>query len=196
MTDLITLAEYKDISGKVNDKDDTLISATLPGVSSYIRSYCNRSFTEYFATNKTEYFSFEWAGEVVFLNETPIVELVSVSERDNPSESYTTLTTNTDFVLDSRLDAIFRLNGSGGRKYFCKGIDAVKVEYKAGFENLPDDLKLATVDLVNYYMRDEYKTEKTNISFTVKTPGTSSSFNNGNLPDHIRRVLDMYRNNV
>lgn len=194
MTNLITLEQYKAIKNKVNDKDDALISATLPGISSLVRSYCNRNFTEFFDTDKTELFSFEWGQEAVFLSETPIVEVVSVEERLNSSEDYTLLEVGTDYVVDLNLDAIYRVsNGYLGKK-FCRGVNCVRVVYKAGYEEVPTDLQLAIADLVTYYINDEYKTEKTNLSFTLKTPGTSSKQGDGNLPDHIKRVLDLHRN--
>ena len=57
----------------------------------------------------------------------------------------------------------------------------------------PEDVKLATVDLVNYYLKEEYKESKTAQAFSIETPGTTTIRGDDSFPDHIKRVLDMYK---
>ena len=57
----------------------------------------------------------------------------------------------------------------------------------------PEDVKLATIDLVNYYLKEEYKESKTAQAFSIETPGTTTIRGDDSFPDHIKRVLDMYK---
>ena len=52
---------------------------------------------------------------------------------------------------------------------------------------------LAVVDLITYYFKKEHKQRRTLGGATLDNPGTSS-LDGGGLPDHIKRVLDMYKN--
>ena len=58
---------------------------------------------------------------------------------------------------------------------------------------VPEDIKLATIDVVNYYLKEEYKEAKTAQAFSIDVPGTSSLPRTDSFPDHISRVLDMYK---
>ena len=78
-------------------------------------------------------------------------------------------------------------------KAFPKGRKAVKVVYTAGYSSCPEDLKLALFDLVKYYLKDERKERMTIAGATVQNSVSTSIKNNAGFPDHIKRVLDMYK---
>ena len=65
--------------------------------------------------------------------------------------------------------------------------------YTAGYETTPEDLKLAVFDLVTYYHRNEHKQRMNQGPAAINNPGSTSLRNNSDFPDHIKRVLDMYR---
>ena len=65
--------------------------------------------------------------------------------------------------------------------------------YNAGYSATPDDLKLALFDLVNYYLKGEHKERRTLGGATLQNQGTSGVRDNTDFPDHIKRVLDLYR---
>ena len=58
----------------------------------------------------------------------------------------------------------------------------------------PADLKLAVIDLVTYYHKDEYKERKVMAGASIQNAGSTSQANNVAFPDHIKRVLDLYKN--
>ena len=58
----------------------------------------------------------------------------------------------------------------------------------------PKDLQLAVADLITYYLKDEYKERRTLQGASVQNRGTSSMSDNVDFPDHIKRVLDLYKN--
>ena len=66
--------------------------------------------------------------------------------------------------------------------------------YTAGYESTPEDLKLAVYDLITYYLKDEYKQRQTLSGATRENSSTTSMTNSPAFPDHIKRVLDLYKN--
>jgi hypothetical protein len=70
----------------------------------------------------------------------------------------------------------------------------VRVTYTAGYAETPLDLRLAVVDLVTYYFKGEHKQRQTLAGATIQNPGSASVRNSVAFPDHIKRVLDLYKN--
>lgn len=193
MADLITLATYKDAEGLSTPKEDVRINALIPSVSQLVKTYCGNSFVDHFSSAKTETFTINWATHIVQLTENPIVAITSVQERDSYSDTYTTLTTGAyEYALDSDTDSILR-TGSSGYRNWPTGVDAVKVVYTAGYSAVPADLKLAVIDLVTYYLKDEYKERRTIQGASIQNATSTSQSNNVGFPDHIKRVLDFYK---
>jgi hypothetical protein len=55
-------------------------------------------------------------------------------------------------------------------------------------------LQLAVADLITYYLKDEYKERRSMQGASITNRGTSSMRDNVDFPDHIKRVLDLYKN--
>ena len=124
-----------------------------------------------------------------------MVSVVTVQERDGYDQSYTTLTTGTyEYYLDTRTDSIVRTNESGKRLNWKHGLGAVRVTYRAGYDSTPADLKLAIFDLITYYLRDEHKERRTLGGASIQNQSSTTQRNNVTFPDHIKRVLDLYKN--
>ena len=195
MADLVTLEEYKDAENINTTKDDTRLSALIVSVSQLVKTYCANSIIDFYSTNKTETFNIDWNSHIVQLTESPIVEVSLVQERDSYQESYTTLTTTAhEYFLDEKTDSIIRTNAGNTYKNWPRGAGAVKVIYKAGYASTPADLKLAIFDLVTYYHKDEHKQRQTIAGASIQNQASTSQRNNVAFPDHIKRVLDLYKN--
>ena len=195
MADLVTLEEYKDAENIVTTKDDTRLSALIVSVSQLVKTYCANSIIDFYSTNKTETFNIDWNSHIVQLTESPIVEVSLVQERDSYQESYTTLTTTAhEYFLDEKTDSIIRTNAGNTYKNWPRGAGAVKVIYKAGYASTPADLKLAVIDLITYYHKDEHKQRRTIAGASIQNETSTSQRNNVAFPDHIKRVLDLYKN--
>jgi len=194
MADLITLASYKEAEGLSTPKEDLRITALLPSVSQLVKTYCGNSFVDFYSSNKTETFNIDWGTYIVQLTESPVNTIVSVQERQSYSASYVTLTTGAyEYALDTKTDSILRTN-SGSYQNWAQGVDAVKVVYTAGYSAVPDDLKLAVIDLITYYLKDEHKERRTIAGASIQNSSSSSQRDNVAFPDHIKRVLDLYKN--
>ena len=197
MADLVTLQQYKDFAGLQSLKNDARINIVIDQVSQLVKSYCGTTIIDYASTNKTEYFNIGLGVDRIILEESPLIQVVSVEERTSQADAYVTLITeNSDssgkyeYIADMESDSIVRTT-STGTKPFPKGMKAVKVVYKAGYTSTPDDLKLAVFDLIKYYMKDEHTQRRTISGATIENQGTGEG---RGFPDHIKRVLDMYKN--
>ena len=193
MTDLITLATYKTAEGIQATKDDAKLELLITSVSQLVKTYCNTTFIDYYTNAKTEVSNINYNEAFVQLSEGPVVmsdgNKPVVSERDSITSSYTTLTQDVDYYVDTDLDCIYRMN-----KAWPKGPGAVKVVYKAGYATRPAELKLAVIDLITYYHKDEHKARQTIAGASIQNQSSSSQRNNVAFPDHIKRVLDLYKN--
>lgn len=178
---LITLADYKLYAG-INSTDfDDRLSSLVSKVSELVKTYCNRLFVDGYDPTSglfleiTEYTNRDGS---YYPNEFPIQEVVTVEYSTNNGETYTTVS---GFAFDKVKEAIYIPDE--GRE----GINAFKIVYKGGYQTTPEDLKLACLDLVEYYYKNESTVRKTSNNNVVEYVTTSD------LPSHIKRVLDLYR---
>ena len=193
MANLINLADYKIAEGIQSTKDDAKLDLLINSVSQLVKTYCNTTFVDYYTNAKTELFNINYNESFVQLSEGPVVmsdgNKPVISERDSITSSYTTITQDVDYYVDTDLDCIYRMN-----KAWPKGPGAVKVVYKAGYATIPADLKLAVIDLITYYHKDEHKARQTIAGASIQNQSSTSQRNNVAFPDHIKRVLDLYKN--
>ena len=196
MADLITRDEYKSLKNLSQSvKEDGRIDALIDSVSPLVKTYCGNSIVDYYSSNKTETFNINWDTYVVQLTESPVNAIVSVQEREGYSSAYSTLTTgDNEYFLDLETDSVIRTTTGSAYKNWPQGPGAVKIVYTAGYSTTPKDLQLAVADLITYYLKDEYKERRTLQGASVQNRGTSSMSDNVDFPDHIKRVLDLYKN--
>jgi hypothetical protein len=190
MANLITLTEYKTAQGINSTQHDDALNALIDSISQLVKTYCGHAITDYYSTNKVETISINWNTPIAQLTESPVNTIVTVEERDSLSSSYVTLTANEDYFFDSNLDVIYRTTSSGNYMSWKVGPGSVRVTYTAGYETCPEDLKLAVIDLVTYYHKDEYKPRQT---LSGATRENAASGDTKGFPDHIKRILDLYK---
>ena len=197
MSNLITLEEYKTSENIQSTKEDLRILSLISSVSQLVKTYCGNSFIDYYTDTaedqKVETFNINWATNLVQLTESPVVSVTSVEIRDSYDSSYTTVPSG-EFFLDTSTDSIYRVTTNGQSRNWPTGPASVRIKYKAGYESCPHDLELAVFDLVTYYLKDEHKARQTIAGASIQNQGSSSQRNNVAFPDHIKRVLDLYKN--
>lgn len=180
---LITREEYKAYKNISSPNQDTEIDALLAPVSEFVKRYCACTFVDYLNDAKTEYFNGGY--EFLILKETPVVAVNSVEYSSDFGQTYSEIVEFVDWVLDG--DLIIATAADG----FKKQLRGYKVTYTAGYESIPEDLKLAVFDLLTYYRQNDSAVKST------KAPGTNSVqieyISTTSLPAHIRRVLDLYK---
>lgn len=201
MADLITLDDYKLLEGVTSTQYDEKFEKLITSVSKLVRTYCNSEFDTY-ATSPgyTELFDIQWDTYTVQLKYSPVISITNVYERSSQSTAYKELFSNGagspaeySWYLDSISDSIFRTQENGSYRNWAKGVGSVKVTYLAGYTSVPVDLELAVADIITYYHKDEQKERQSIGSATREGAGSSAIRNDPGFPDHIRRVLDMYR---
>jgi hypothetical protein len=195
MANLITVEEYKESEGIEKPKDDLRLNYLIPSVSQLVKTYCGNSFVDYYSTNKIDTINIDWDTHIVQLTESPVNTIVSVEERDTYEDSYNILTTAAhEYYLDSVTDSVIRTTGGSSYKNWRRGPGAVRITYTAGYASIPVDLRLAVTDLVTYYLKDEHKERRTIAGASIQNQASTSQRNNVAFPDHIKRVLDLYKN--
>ena len=200
MADLVTLQQYKDFAGLKSLEHDARINVVIDSVSQLVKSYCGTSLIDYASTNKVEYKTIKDSlVKTIILDESPLIEVVSVQERTTQADAYVTLITeNSDssgkyeYIVEDESDSIVRTNSTGEISW-AKGPKSVKITYKAGYTSTPQDLRLAVYDLIKYYMKDERKERMSISGASVENALSSSLSGNIGFPDHIKRILDMYK---
>lgn len=184
-TDLVTVKEYKSYLGISSTTQDDLIASLITKTSQLVKKTCRRTFNDYVDEFKVEIS--KGGSNRILLQETPIIQVASVDFSEDFGNTYTTLTELQDYVVDQEADAIELI----AYPYIdYKKVNAFKVTYTAGYEEIPPDLKLAVFDLVHYYIRND------SAIHSSKAVGANTVqieyITNVNLPAHIRRVLDLH----
>ena len=192
--DLVTLEEYKVYAGINSTNQDTVITALIPQVSSLVKTICRRTFVDYIDDAKTEVFSGGSTNYKYYMQEYPVLSVSSVEYSADYGQTYTSLTEYTDYVVDLEDDSLVALPFTEDpltTTVFTKAINGYKVSYYAGYETLPADLKIAILDLVTYYLKNDGSVH------SPKAPGTNSVqieyITTNALPSHIARILNMYK---
>lgn len=188
MANLITLDQYKQAKGLIGDKEDSKLSFLIPSVSQLIKTYCHNSFVDYVDEPYEEFFTVETPFEKSLqLSQSPTIEIDKVFIRDMDEGIYNILDSS-EYILNRKADIITKKSGN-----WPLGTESVQVLYMAGYEELPVDIYLAAIDLVSYYLKEEYRTTKVIQGTSQHTPSGTTMRQDIGFPDHIRRVLDMYR---
>lgn len=199
MADLLTLDDYKLLEGVNSSDRDEKYEYLLTSVSKLVRTYCGTEFDAYTqAPGKTETFDIQWDTHLVQLEECPVINILNVYERASQTEEYEELfrdgTNNKyEWYYDNITDSILRTEESGSYRNWPHGVQSVKITYTAGYTSIPEDLRLAVADLVTYYHNNEHKISQTIGSSSRENSASTSIRNNPGFPDHIKRVLDLYR---
>jgi hypothetical protein len=187
--DLVTLAEYKQYMGITNPTNDAVLAVLITKVSSLVKKICRRTFVDYVDDAKVDYCN---SGLMPFSpSEYPIISVGSVEFSSDYGQTYTNLTAYTDYVLDSQAEEIKFLVSPYNTD--ISQPNSFRITFNAGYEELPEDLKLAVFDLITYYVRNDGAVHSN------KNPGANTIqidyVTNNKLPAHISRVLELYMAN-
>lgn len=178
---LVTRLEYKNYIGISSTNEDDIIDILIPKISEFIKTYCRRTLIDYAFIPKTEIFS--GGDPYIVLEEFPVQSINSFEYSTDYGQTYTALTEYVDYVVSGY--KLLSIND-----VFTERLNGYKVVYTGGFIEIPEDLKIATMDLVTYYRRNDGSTH------SVKLTNTSTMqleyISDTSLPAYIRRILDYY----
>lgn len=196
MADLITLDEYKTAKDITKSNQDARLEMLITNVSSLIQTYLGQNIVDD-GNDIVESISLDFDTPVIYLDRYPVNQIVSVQEI-NPATWDSTIhypVDPTSFTFDANNARIIRQDTRG----WPTGYNSVIVTYRAGYSEVPAELKQATIDLVTYYLKEEYKVSQNmrGASLTNDSAG-SRALTPADLvkfPAHIQRVLDLYKYN-
>lgn len=175
--DLVTLEEVKDWaeSDGFPLKSDNFVNACIKQVSKQIERHCDREFD---ITSRTEFYNGD--NTIIRVTGFPIVSVSSLwDDPDREFDSGDELVENDDFVIMPERGIIKKRHGR-----FFEGIQSVKVIYSGGLsadtENMPDDLKMACIQQVLFWLRGKDKLHTAGsgvqgITTNLRTPKLTAS---------------------
>lgn len=163
---IITLQDLKSYSG-ITDMDDAKAQDVINGVNKWVEDYTGRYFGEIHEVVETHDYA-----PAIFLNHIDITEVTSVKVYGQDVTTETLVNRQTGRVVISK--AGYDLNISR------RGYDAIEVTYKCGIQEVPTDLKIATLQLAmdNYNRKDGKDAGVTSASvggYSVSFGNTSST---------------------
>lgn len=184
MTNLVSLAEYKEYAGISSVEQDNKLNSILLYTSDFIKLYCRRSFIDNYVNGAFINIVDYWSGghSSYYTKEFPVLEIVSVESSLDYGTTYNQLNPGVNYTYDMERERLYIPEAEQ-----LSLVNAYKITYKGGFATTPPALKAAALDLVEYYMKKESTPRKTSGSVSIEYIRSSD------LPYHIKRVLDLYR---
>lgn len=190
MANLLTIDDYKTYKNVNSQNDDSIISLLIGSVSDFVKEYTGRALIDYYHNDKVEYFDATSYAEY-YPDEFPLRSVTELAVSSDGGVTYTVLVENTDYFVDLQDNIIINNTVYTGFSNSTIPHKSGRLTYKAGYDKVPQDLKLACLDLVHYYRKEEYSVSKAMQSASVDNPVFVQ--NNAQLPPHIKRVFDHYR---
>jgi hypothetical protein len=187
---LVTLEDYKTYKKITKTDADTELQYIIDSVNVLVRTFVGHSIIDYYTTPHVETFNVQQGQASLQLNEWPIKAVVSVQTREDYDKAYVTMDP-VEYYVDPDVDCIY-IHGKSA--YWPEGFGAVKVTYTAGYATVPLDLRIACLDLIHMYVKEEYKEKRTIGSTSIDNSSSKGSSLVSEWPVHIIRILDMYRN--
>jgi hypothetical protein len=188
---LVTLEDYKTYKKLTKTDTDLELQYIIDSVNVLVRTFVGHSIIDYYTTPYVESFNVKENQVSLQLKEWPIVQVVSVETRSDYNMPYVAMDP-VEYYVDTAVDCIY-LHGKSS-PYWTTGFGAVKVTYKAGYASIPLDLRMACLDLVHMYVKEEYKEKRSIGNASIDNSTSRASSLATEWPIHIIRVLDMYRN--
>jgi hypothetical protein len=136
---LVTATEYRTYAGLASGDapTDAVITAAISRYQALIEGYCDRAFEE---ADYVDY-HYDFAARELILRNYPVIEIASVTV-DGESASVSGLQVKLDDGVIRNSEA--EITG-----------DLVTVEYTAGYEVIPPEVKQITLTLVDGFIRGE-----------------------------------------
>lgn len=187
MADLITVEEYKDYKGITKTDQDSKLDVLVPTVSALIKAYLGQDLTSHYVTPLVKDYTIPYDTNILYLDEYPINEVILVEEAEGgwvgglDSTIHYPIIFNTDYTFSSSDGALVRTGSTWA--------NSVRVTYTFGYPTTPYDVKFAAIELVSYYLNEEWKPARQAGGTSISGPAVEA----GGMPKHIKLMLDNYK---
>jgi len=193
--ELVSLDDYKEYKAIQSTLKDGKFQALITMISALVENYCNRRFL---LNNTSSNSITEWHNaktNLVILDKFPVLSVISVKTSTDGGLNQITMTegpaAQNGYFVDLQEGSVFTQKTVDK---FLTSFDtpyrSLEIEYTAGYIEVPEDLKLAVFDMVDYYEDEQRTPSKALLGATIDNPLPQSA---SSWPPHIRRVLDLYR---
>lgn len=143
-----------------------------------------------------------WAGEYIQLRYSPFLQLISIKAFQGSAGMITLVESTPENAIDgvqidyetSRIMRVF--GGYSFPRPFEPGSRNIEITYTAGFNPVPPDIWMATMELVEYWWRNTQETPRTaplqEVGFDNPAGGGTPGLWPG-IPSRVAEVFDYYR---
>lgn len=143
---LVNLSEAERYLGSLNEQDEKIYTL-LQLAERRVKSFCKREFEKSTYTERVVF-----SDGIGWVNETPLRSINSITHRDGYTVSVREFSEDGFIELWEDTNSIYTVN------------------YEGGYETIPDDLKLAILRFMEYYLNKSegvtgYNFEGTNVKF-------------------------------
>lgn len=180
---VLTLAEYKAVKRRTKTDEDVQLQQTINTVNDMIESYLNRDSLE--EAPRAHYVSLNYETEVVWLKYWPIKSIETIVALD-AGEAFSTqdntYVLDTDYYLEE--DRILKVSGN-----WPSFPQRLYLEYTAGYTTIPEGLKKAAVELVDFYEKERFLQSRVAGNTTITNLVSDIAI----IPAHIRTILNGYK---
>jgi hypothetical protein len=183
---LVTLGDLKDALEITDGSQDTYLTSLINRATNIIEKYCNgRRFKETVYSNE-EYNGI--GGNFLNIKHYPIISITNIEKRtgDFASPNWDSLDSSFYKMLDTEGQIYYTLG-------FNAGIRNYRINYSAGYTDIPEDLQQACITLISYLKNQEktagMQSETMGELSYIKTDDEKATIKNLGLDE----VLDYYR---
>ena len=174
---IITLSEYKAFVGINSPNQDDKLQPVLDMANNFILQYCNTSFSPVAVTERR----LTNTGEMIVLPPCPIVSIQELKFIKATDE----VLTSDQYILDNEEGVIHIIDYT---LTLPSNPFSVSVSYTHGYEQAPDTIRHAAMELITHYDKREFNGSKD------LGNGQSIDFNDPQvLPTQVKSLLDVYR---
>ncbi len=187
MADLITLDEYKTYKGKAKTDDDDKIVFLISSVSALIKAYVGHSIIDNWDEPVTDVIHTPYDSTNIYLDAYPIRQIISV---DEVSGGYVGgLDSTIKYPMQYTADYLFSQSGGVLNRIGKTWARTIEVTYTSGYQTVPEQIKLAAIEMVSYYLNEEWKPARTMQGTSIAGPTAEA----GGIPKHVAPMLDHYK---
>lgn len=180
---VLTLAEYKSIKKRTKTEDDAQLQLIIDTVNDMIESYLDRDSLE--EAPRAQYISLNYDTEVVWPKYWPIKSVENIVVLD-AGEAFSAQTSSFELHTDYYVEEDRLLKVSGEWPTFPKRL---YLAYTAGYTSIPQGLKMAAVELVDYFEKQRFLQSRIAGNTTITNLVSDVAI----IPAHIRTVLNGYK---
>ena len=195
--DITEVAEWLQFPSAPTGSQEMMLSRVISMACTWTQNYCNRPI----APTQFQERHMGWSGDTIMLRYFPFIQLVSATEWQSSGGPVQLLESTPENPIDgiqinyatSQVKRTFA--GYSWNKPFFPGSRNIEFTYIAGFNPLPPDIWIASVEMVAHWWRNTQQASRTFVRDSDYDPAQTDDGNGlwQGVPYRIVGLLDPYR---